>query len=138
MKTCLMNPIFLIICLTLASAKVFDSQETAYKDFCACILNGLNFTWINFPNFLVFWPFSRNFVHTKYLELFDSPNFVHAKINPLRRDQFNKLFDEPDWPWNFKNRNKNKTNFWQSMFLFPLLPTIVFWKYLLTFQNFQC
>ena len=36
-----------------------------------------------------------------------------------------------------RNRNKNKTNFWQSMYLFPLMPNIVFWKFLLIFQIFQ-
>ena len=32
-------------------------------------LSGLNFAWINFHDFRVFWPFSRNFVHVKFLKL---------------------------------------------------------------------
>ena len=32
-------------------------------------LSGLIFAWINFRDFRVFWPFSRNFVHAKFLKL---------------------------------------------------------------------
>ena len=43
-------------------------------------LSGLIFAWINFRDFRVFWPFSRNFVHAKILGTADSRNFVHAKF----------------------------------------------------------
>ena len=41
MKTRLLNPIFLINLLTMASAKGFDRQESSRTDFCARILIGL-------------------------------------------------------------------------------------------------
>ena len=70
-----------------------------------CTLSGLNFTWINFRDFRVFWPISRNFVHAKFLKLkflpkllgkwkklgekqADSRNLVHAKILDLRFAKF--------------------------------------------------
>ena len=41
MKTRLLNPIFFINLLTMASAKGFDRRESPRTDFCARILIGL-------------------------------------------------------------------------------------------------
>ena len=71
-------------------------------------LSGLIFAWINFRNFRVFWTFSRNFVHTKFMKLqflpkssgklkklgekqSDSRNLVHTKINPLKVEHICKI-----------------------------------------------
>ena len=68
-------------------------------------LSGLNFAWINFRDFRVFWLFSRNFLYAKFLKLqflpkppgkwkklgekqADSRNLVHAKIFDLRFAKF--------------------------------------------------
>ena len=53
--------------------------------------------WINFRDFRVFWPFSRNFVHAKILGTADSRNFVHAKfleilITKSRKNYFRHFF----------------------------------------------
>ena len=62
-------------------------------------LSGLNFAWINFRDFRVFWPFSRNFVHAKYLGAADSRNKVHAKFLGIcmkyrkNRNKFHNLVD---------------------------------------------
>ena len=58
----------------------FPGLDFANSGWKMVTLSGLNFAWINFRDFRVFWPFSRNFVHAKYLGTADSRNKVHAKF----------------------------------------------------------
>ena len=57
-------------------------------------------------------------------ECFCETNLISCFMGPI---------DSKIWKFEFKIKH----NFCHSMFLFPLLQTIVFWKFLLTFQIFQ-
>ena len=105
---------------------IFAVTNFCRTNFCKGTLSGLNFAWINFRDFRdfrVFWPFSQNFVHTKFLKLqflpkppgkwknlgekqADSRNKVHAKflgIGMKYRENRNKFHNLVDFQFNSLN-----------------------------------